>query len=64
MTAEQEQIGREHYATLTLGELRRYQAIVQAQIPLAFEQRKTEALDRLQTMDTLVAEAIYNKAFS
>ncbi len=63
MTETEIQVGREHYATLSLKELRRYQGIVQAQIPLAYKQRRTEALERLQTMDSLVAEAIYNKAF-
>jgi hypothetical protein len=57
------QVGREHYATLSLKELRRYQGIIQAQIPMAYEQHKIEALERLQTMDDLVTEAIYNKAF-
>jgi hypothetical protein len=53
----------EYYATLTMKELRRYQAITQAQIPMAHEQRKWDTLTHLQRTDDLVTKAIWVKAF-
>jgi len=53
-----------HYATLSMAELRRYQGIVQAQMPMAYERRNEGALATLQHMDELVTAAIYKKAFA
>ncbi len=47
-----------HYRTLTLAELRKHQRIVQAQIPLAYEQRNTAALEDLDYADSCLIEAI------
>lgn len=53
----------EFYSTLSMRELRRYQAITQAQIPLAHNKGLTETLEHLQKVDALVTAAIYRKAF-
>lgn len=53
----------EHLATLTMRELRRYQSIVQAQIPMAYAQRNAQALEKLQEMDYATIAAIHKLAF-
>jgi len=46
-----------------LRELRRMQAIVLAQIPMAFQQKNRKALAELQTREKEIAEAINLKVF-
>lgn len=47
----------------TLARMRKYQATVNAQIPLAFQKRETEALERLQNRARAVTEAIMRAEF-
>lgn len=53
----------EYLKTLSLKELRKKQAIINFQIPIAYKKHLTEALERLQLMSNQVNEAIYYVAF-
>lgn len=52
---------RDHLKRLTDRQLSKRLDVVQAQIPLAYEQRKTEVLERLQNHERAIIEERFNR---